>query len=256
MKLKNTEKVTGTGNIKKIFTLGMVCCLLTGCGNMIPELTEEEASLIATYAADVVLENSKDNNSRLMDTEEETARLTELSEKVEKLKEKKALEEEEEREEAEQSSGGSGGASANALTVDSIASFIGLPEFQVSYDGYEIKKSYAAEEGDEWEPTFDATSGKNLLIINLKVTNISDAPAVADVLSKDMKFSVKGDQGINGMALVTLLLNDFSFAQDEIGAGESKQYVLIAQIDESITEVNSLSLQMKKGEERAVVTLQ
>ena len=46
MKLKNTEKVIGTGNIKKIFTLGMVCCLLTGCGNMIPELTEEEELVV------------------------------------------------------------------------------------------------------------------------------------------------------------------------------------------------------------------
>lgn len=254
MKLKESGRIMGMGNSGKILALGMVCCLLTGCGNVIPELTEEEASLIATYAADVVLESSREDNSRLIDTQEETQRREELSEKVEELREKKAIEEEQE--EAEQSSGGSGGGLSNAQTVESIASFIGLPEFQVSYDGYEIKKSYAAEEGDEWEPTFDATSGKNLLIIKLKATNITDAPAVADVLSRDMMFSVRGDQGINGMALATLLLNDFAFAQDEIGAGESKQYVLIAQIDESITEVNSLSLQMKRGEESAVVTLQ
>lgn len=254
MKLKKSGNIMGMRNRGKIFVLGAVCCLLTGCGNVIPELTEEEASLIATYAADVVLESSKEDNSRLIDTQEETRRREELSEKVEELKEKKAKEEEQE--EAEQSSGGSGGGLSNAQTVESMASFIGLPEFQVSYDGYEIKKSYAAEEGDEWEPTFDATSGKNLLIIHLKVTNITDAPAVADVLSKDMMFSVRGDQGINGMALTTLLLNDFAFAQDEIGAGESKQYVLIAQIDENITEVNSLSVQMKKEGESAVVTLQ
>lgn len=254
MKLKKSGNIMVMRNRGKIFVFGAVCCLLTGCGNVIPELTEEEASLIATYAADVVLESSKEDNSRLIDTQEETKRREELSEKVEVLREKKAKEEEQE--EAEQSSGGSGGGLSNAQTVESVASFIGLPEFQVSYDGYEIKKSYAAEEGDEWEPTFDATSGKNLLIITLKVTNITDAPAVADVLSKDMMFSVRGDQGINGMALATLLLNDFAFAQDEIGAGESKQYVLIAQIDENITEVNSLSLQMKKGEESAVVTLQ
>ena len=58
------------------------------------------------------------------------------------------------------------------------------------------------------------------------------------------------------MAFVTMLLNDFAFAQDEIGAGESKQYVLITQIDENITEVGSISLHMKKGDENLIITLQ
>ena len=37
-----------TENLKKILAAGMVSCLLTGCGNVIPELTEEEASLMVT----------------------------------------------------------------------------------------------------------------------------------------------------------------------------------------------------------------
>lgn len=253
MKRKNSGKVTGMREKGRILAIGMTCCLLTGCGNVIPELTEEEASLIATYAADVVLESSKEDNSRLMDTEEETQRREDLSKKVEELREKKKQEEEEKEQEVK---GSSGDSSAFGEQVENIAGFIGLDAFQVSYSGYEIKKSYAENEGDEWEPTFDATSGENLLIVKLKVTNITDNPAVADVLSKNMLFSIRGDNGINSMACVTMLLNDFSTAQDEIGAGESKEYVLITQIDESITETNSLILSMKKGEERASVTLQ
>lgn len=231
----------------------LISCLLTGCGNVIPELTEEEASLIATYAADTLLENSREKTSRLMDTEAETTRLAELAEKVEKLKKKQAAEEENETPEA----GGSPAGSAVAVeSVESIAEFIGLDGFQVSYDGYEIKKSYQVDEGAEWEPAFDASSGKSLLIIKLKVTNISGAPAVADVLSKDMLFSINGSGGINGMALVTMLLNDFTYAKDELEAGESRQYVLITQIDENITEAGTLTLQMKKGDERVNVVLQ
>lgn len=244
-----------TGNLKKIMVLGMVSCLLTGCGNAIPELTEEEASLIATYAADVTLSHSRESASRLIDTEAETARLEELSKKIEKMQEEKALEEEEEAKATEYSSS-AGGAGENLQRVENIADFIGLDGFQVSYDGYEIKKSYAADETEEWEPTFDATAGQNLLIVKLKVTNISGAPAVADVLSKDMMFSIEADGGISSMAFVTMLLNDFAFAQDEINAGEGKQYVLITQIDESITEVSSISLHMKKGDENLIVALQ
>ncbi len=260
-----------------MIVLGMVSCLLAGCGNVIPELTEEEASLIATYAADVMLENSRENLSRLMDTEAETARLDALAEKVAQLKKKQSAEEETKDAESSGASSGvssgvSAGASASASAgssagtstgtevvsgkVENIASFIGLDGFQVSFDGYEIKKSYSAKEGADWEPIFDASAGKNLLIMKLNVTNSSGAPAVLDVLSKDMLFSVSGDNGISGMALVTMLLNDFAYAQDEIGAGESKQYVLITQINETITEVGSLTLQMKKGDERANVTLQ
>lgn len=242
-------------NAKKIMVFGAISCLLTGCGNAIPELTEEEASMIATYAADVVLESSKEGASRLIDTEEETARREELAAKIEQLKKEQALEEEEtgQTDEAGQPSYST---ASGVQRVEDIADFVGLDGFQVSYGGYEIVKSYAADEEEEWEPTFDASAGKNLLVIKLNVTNTTDAPAVADVLSKDMMFSIRGDNSISNMAYVTMLLNDFSSAQDEIGAGESRQYVLITQIDESITEVNSLSLHMKKGDESADAVLQ
>ena len=242
------------GNLKKIMVLGMVSCLLTGCGNVIPELTEEEASLIATYAADVTLSHSRESSSRLIDTEAETARLAELAEKIEKMQEEE--QEEESGAKTAEYTSGAGTAGENLQKAENIADFIGLDGFQVSYDGYEIKKTYAVDETEEWEPTFDATTGKNLLIVKLKVTNISGVPAVADVLSKDMLFSIEGDDGINSMALVTMLLNDFAFAQEELDAGESRQYVLITQIDEGITEVGSLSLHMKKGDENMIVALQ
>ncbi len=240
---------------KKIMVLGMVSCLLTGCGNAIPELTEGEASLIATYAADVTLGHSRESSSRLMDTAAETARLEELSKKIEEL-ENKEPEEEEPEAETGKPFDNTGGSLLENGGAENIADFIGLDGFQVSYDGYEIAKSYAADSTEEWEPTLDATAGQNLLIVRLKVTNISGDTAVADVLSKDMMFSINGDNGIGGMAFVTMLLNDFAFAQDEIGAGESRQYVLITQIDEGITETASLSLHMKKGDESMIVELQ
>lgn len=255
MRRKNREKSMRIGAVKKIAALGLASCLLTGCGSVIPELTEEEASLIATYAADVVLASSKESNSRLIDTEEEAAKREELSEKVEEFKKKQAAEEEE-TDKTDETGGPEYSTASGVQRVENIADFVGLDGFQVNYEGYEIEKSYAADTEEEWEPTFDATSGKNLLVIKLNVTNMTDAPAVADVLSKNMMFSVRGDNGINGMTYVTMLLNDFSSAQDEIGAGESRQYVLITQIDEDITEVGSLSLHMKKGDEVADAILQ
>lgn len=243
-------------NARQLVVAGMVSCMLAGCGNEIPALTEGEASLIATYAADVTLGHSKESNSRLIDTEAEAARLEELAAKVEALGDKKTQEEEEAEVETGQPFTTADGVQGGMQKAENIADFIGLEGFQVSYDGYEIAKSYATDSSEEWEPTLDATAGQNLLIVKLKVTNISGAPAVADVLSKDMMFSINGDDGIGGMAFVTMLLNDFAFAQDEMDAGENRQYVLITQIDEGITETSSLSLHMKKGSESMIVKLQ
>lgn len=258
--------------VKMLAVAGLLSCLLAGCGNVIPELTEEEASMIATYAADAVIGSGKAKMSRLMDTEKETQRLADLAAKVSQLQKRKddvaedgsaqdgtQADGKKDPQKADGSSSGTGAeASGSAQSAVSIEDFIGLDGFQVKYAGYEIKKNYSSDEADAGELAFalDASPGKNLLVIKLNVENVSGAPAVLDVLSKKMLFSVNGDNGINGMTFMTMLLNDFAYAQDEIGAGETKQYVLVAQIDEQITETGNLTLQMKKGTERANAVLQ
>ena len=118
-----------TENLKKILAAGMVSCLLTGCGNVIPELTEEEASLIATYAADVTLSHSRESDaSRLIDTEAESARLEELAEKIEAMQKEQELEEEEEAKPTEYSSS-AGGGGGSQQKGGKIAGFFGLGGF-------------------------------------------------------------------------------------------------------------------------------
>ncbi len=250
MKIKN-------GNIILLF--GIVSCLLAGCGSVIPELTKEQTALIATYASDVILENSKERFSRLVDTEAETTRLNELAAKVQQLKKTQALKEEEaDAAGNEAANAGTGETVVQTFLPEEMAGLIGLDGFKISYDGCEIAKSYAAEGGAELGFAIDASQGKNLLIAKFQVTNIGTETAVADILSKNLLFSFSGDNGVSGMALMTMLLNDFAYAKDEIAAGAGKQYVLITQIDENITAVGALSLRMKmkNGGESVMITLQ
>ncbi len=248
--------------LKGCMIAGMAACILTGCGNTIPELTEEEASLVATYAADALLQFSKNNDSRLLDTEKEGARREELEKRVEEIRKQMKEEEQEEQEETGQSGsmGNVGDSAVPAAGVESIAPFIGLDGFEVSYGGYEIKESYAENEFDEWDPTIEATEGKNLLIVKLNVTNTGDMPAVVDVLSKNVMFHISGTDmsgsTVNGTAMMTMLLNDFAYAQEEIDAGQNREFVLMIQVDETVTEVNTLSLYMKKDDEGMTVKLQ
>ncbi|MCM1087931.1 MAG: hypothetical protein NC419_07215, partial [Muribaculaceae bacterium] len=44
-----------------------IACILTGCGNTMPELTEEENDIITEYAVSLLLKYDKNYNSRLID---------------------------------------------------------------------------------------------------------------------------------------------------------------------------------------------
>ncbi len=264
--LKDIE--SGTDMKKKI--ISRICmvitaaCFLTGCGNAIPELTEEEVGMISTYAADMVLPYSDYSASRLVDTEKEAKRREEIEKKAaevqaaidaQKQAEAEAREEAEDKlNETEVIDGESGGNSAGS--VGDIAGFLGLEGIQIEYAGYEIASSYPNEETDEWQPAIDATTGKSLLIVKLNAVNNGGAPVMMDVLSGKSQFAINGDEGIGGPALTTMLLNDFAYAKEEIGAGESVQYVLITQVDENITTTETLSLYMKQDGKNMTVKLQ
>lgn len=249
--------------IGKSIVLGMSVCLLSGCGNTIPELTDEQASLVATFAADVLLSHSDADDSRLIDTEQEALRREEIEQKAAEIRKQMDAEAAQEEKQDQSRQGASaksgGGYAANEAGPEAIAPFIGLDGFTVDYAGYEISPSYEESGSGGWNPTIDAADGMNLLILKFNVSNSSGTSAVLDVLSQNMTFRVSGidESGneISGGAGMTMLLNDFANAQDEMQAGESREYVLMIEIGNTVTEVNHLSLFMKKGEETMTVQM-
>ena len=53
------------------FLCGIVAAMLvTGCGAVVPDLTQEETDLISEYAVGVLLKYDKNHGSRLVDTSE------------------------------------------------------------------------------------------------------------------------------------------------------------------------------------------
>ena len=60
---------------------------LCGCGNKIPELTQEQTSLVATYASDLLVQYSPEHDTRLIDTDKEAKRREEIAEKAAKVQE-------------------------------------------------------------------------------------------------------------------------------------------------------------------------
>ena len=209
---------------KKLITAIIIGGMLSvcGCGNKIPELTEEQSSLVATYASDLIVQYSPEHDTGLIDIEEEAKRRAEVAEKAAKVQAivdaQKAVEEQE-RLEAEEKLNNTETHDATKQevvkgTMEDMKQFLGLENITLSYQGYEIATSYPSEDAEEWTPTIDATTGKNLLVVKLGVQNESSEIVKADVLSKAAQFRIKSKEA-EGTHMGTMLLNDFSYMAEE-----------------------------------------
>lgn len=260
--MKKNTAVLGGGLI-------LISVLLSGCGNQIPEYSEEDTNSIMQYAADILLE-SKDSNTRLIDTAAEKSRRDAIAQKAAEVQakidaQKAATEKAKQEAQAnldatpviDNTDTDSENNNTNA-TIEELASFLELENVSLSYAGAELTQTYvdASEEDTDWVPEIDATTGYQLLVINIEVTNTSNQVVTADVLSQnvDFRLSLNGEYG--GATLMTMLLSDFSLLKDSIEAEQTIKYVLIVQVPESVTEINQVTLTAQKESESITVSLQ
>ena len=235
---------------------------LCGCGNKIPDLTEEQKSLVATYASDLIVQYSPEHDTRLIDTEEEAKRREEIAEKAAKVqaivdaqKEAEAKEREAAEEKLNNTEVHDGTEKIIPMgTMADMQAFLGLDNISVNYYGYELTKSYPSEETDEWTPTIEATTGKTLLVASFGVKNTSDTTVIADVLSQNVQFRLMSNEA-EGTNMATMLLNDFAYMKEELESGTEKEFVIITQVDESVTQASDMKLYIKKGDENITIGL-
>ena len=236
---------------------------LCGCGNKIPELTQEQTSLVATYASDLLVQYSPEHDTRLIDTDKEAKRREEIAEKAAKVQEiidaqKEAEAKEKEIAEAKLNNTEVHDGTEKTIplgTVQDMQSFLGLEGLGLDYKGYELTKTYPSEEIEEWTPTIEATNGQTLLVASFAVSNSTDAEIAADILSQNAQFRLISDEA-EGTNMATMLLNDFAYMQEPLEPGAEKEYVIITQVDENVAQANNLKLYVKKGDSNITVGLE
>ena len=175
-----------------------VTCVLTGCIDQMPDLTQEESELIAEYAGDLLLKYSPNYNYRITDLEdiEEVAQTQENKEDIE-------IETESETERAnteeihtqteieEQSSSEVEEVDKPDIYEVDLAELIGLEGFSLNYDSYEVVDAFPKN-----SVAFQVapSKGKQLLVIHFTVKNESDQVAKCDMFecNPDMKVKVDG----------------------------------------------------------------
>jgi len=239
--------------VKKGKLIGMIAItagLLTGCIDHMPEMTEEQSALIAEYASDLLLKYSPNYQYKLADEEdfiEEASVIEETTEEVmtEEVTEEQSLETVETievsvktKEEIE-----------NLLDVTDIAEVDVAEVFEVEdvkirYMDMEICSDYPqGESGNGF--SMSAMEGNSLVVLHMLIENTSEAVITCDLFEKDFDISMNINGGNFKKASQTLIVNDFTTYMEEIPAGESREAVIVVEMNEiAENEMNSCMLRI------------
>lgn len=218
----------------------MAAVLITGCGSVMPDLTEEETEIISEYAAGVLLKYDKVYGGRLMspsefEAEENKKAESEPEESGEEMPEEEGFLEESEPDGAEvvDVSQDEEGAAAEASTIEE---YYGIPDITFQYTGYELVQSYPYDaEGETAFFAMDATEGMQLLVLKFTASNGSSADRALDMMEYGARFRVSVNGGPQENVLSTMLLNDLHTYNDVVPAGASVELVSIVEVPQSFT---------------------
>lgn len=240
-----------------LLLLGMVGSLLAGCGKAIPEMTEEQQKLVVQYAADVLLKYDKNyqKNSKLVDPD----KLAEADQKQDipeiPIEGEEVLPDEPEIPSDPgfidvgdvEGADGSGG-------VHSMAQMLGYPDFSIDYTGYEITKSHSTDE----YVSMDAAEGKVLILFHFDVTNQGMADAELNIRDIYTRFRIFINHGKQNNTLTTWLPDDLSKFKGNFVSGETKDLVLVIEVNEDTISENfdTIQLILKLEEDSMTINLE
>ncbi len=229
--------------------------MMAGCGNKIPELSDQQQELVVEYASSVLLKYDVNHASKLVElTLEQEAQEETGTEEVSQTPD--GVEEEKKPEEA----GGSlEGDMSDVTVIDqtqaaTIESFLKLDSVKITYTGYETAAFYP-DQGDDLFFVMNASEGNQLLVLKFLAENLAGTETGIDIAQKETRFKIVVD-GQEKNALTTMLLNDMAYYQGTIAPGESAELVLICEIPTGQEgTISSLELVMKNAEDAVTIPL-
>lgn len=235
----------------------MTMMAMTGCGNQIPDLTEEQAQQIGEYAAITLLKYDANHRSRLVDQsviEEYDAKEKELQEQAPQATTESTPEG---MKPVDDTPTIEVGDNDTVNTVSSLEELFVLPDgVTIAYTGHSVCDSYTGEVSEEFF-ALDASSGKKLLVLDFAITNQSAQVQYIELFSKTAVYNITINENYSEQALTTMLMNDLSTFSGEIAAGETKGAVLLIEIEENVSgNISSVILNLKNESKTSTIQLQ
>ncbi len=239
--------------MKKKIIFGMVVLLsattMAGCGNAIPEMSEQQRELVVEYAVGVLLKHDWNYGTRLVDFS-----------KVQESDPEEMSPESGGEQEAAQAQEETEPDVSDVEVVDntgyaSIEDFLKSDPVHFTYTGYETVDFYP-DEGEGIYFMMNATEGNKLLVLKFQAENPSGAETALDIAQSETRFKIVVD-GERKNAMTTMLSNDLAYYQGTLAAGESRELVLICEIpEEQATALSSLEIFMRNADGTATIPLQ
>ena len=248
---------------KIVGMLAISACMLTGCVDYMPDMTEEQSELVAEYAADLLLKYSPNYQYRIADEEQ----LAQAQSQEESTQEETSAQEESASEgSSETTQETAAESSTDGSTVETqtsvedgaeydLASFVGMDSFTIRYQSCEVTDSYPnVDTGSGFSVT--APQGNNLLILHFDIKNISEETQECNLFDQISKVRVNVNDAGYKQALSTLLTNDFTTYMEEIPAGETSDVVVAVAVEETnIEEISSVIMRVSTENETVNISL-
>lgn len=227
--------------------------MLAGCGNAIPDMTDEQLQAVGEYTALLLLSHDVNYKSRLVDVE--TLEVSQPSQEIlpvetpepentgmDPVEQTPVVDRTEEQREPEQSN-------------IKLEEAMGLPEQMVlSFTGYEILAHYPDETSDEYF-TIDADEGNQLLVLHFTLQNQGEGTETANTINRNLLTDVSVN-GISTHSLSTLLENDLTLFREDLNPAESREVVILAEYEaETLRDVASVEINVKNGDKNATIRL-
>lgn len=227
-----------------ILLAGTLLVSLSGCGNTIPALSEEQEALVVEYASTAVLKHDANYQGKLMDlsalaNEEETPEEETTQEPVEdtNIPEESAPVQEPQQE--------AGNAEQEEAQVQANAEqVLGLHDVSLTCSGYEVDEFYP-KNGNEIYFVMNATPGNNLLVMRFTLRNLLNEEQEIQIRPGAVRVKIDLNGGEKN-ALTTMLLNDLATYQGTLGPNEETELVVVGEYPvEDLQVIDSLSVKLK-----------
>lgn len=231
----------------------LAAVLLSGCGDVMPNLTQEETDLITEYAVNVLLKYDKHHKSRLVDT---TAYDTAAEEVTEEIPEEIPEEEPQQENPANDTEVIDVSHDVETALPTTIEEYYGIEDITFRYLGYDLMQSYPSG-GSEENMFFsmDATEGSQLLVIRFMASNVSSTDKTLNMIDCGARFRVSVNGGVAKSVLTTMLLDDLQSYNDVIPAGYGVELVSIVEVPQS-ESVGTIEFILRGRDENVPIILQ
>lgn len=240
--------------------LAVMAAFLIGCGAEGVSISDEDVKRVANYSSDVVSQHNDKSDSRLVDLYTVKKKYRDQLDLEIKRQNFRALEqasmqmEDGSGTDPGDGSGSGEGAEAPPEPEMTLAEAIGVPEFDVSYTGYEVSRSYPTEgsslSADDVYMGMTAAAGDTLIVMRFNISNTEGDDRNCNIIDKRPTFRVKIN-GENHTVQQTILPDDLSKYEGTIPAYSSAEAVLISEVSESTASaIDTLSLIVRSAESR------